>query len=114
MTEIDDFFPQALLICKYFPIGLCFQILTLFFIWQSANQVYNKPAVPARPYSGGEAGTKPRETREYRAALELEMWKEMQEDLFENQVTSLFKLKKAFLILNNYYFFLIKKLCALI
>ncbi|XP_027023076.1 centrosomal protein of 120 kDa isoform X1 [Tachysurus fulvidraco] len=53
---------------------------------QSANQVYNKPAAPARPYSGGEVGTKPRETREYRAALELEMWKEMQEDLFENQL----------------------------
>lgn len=29
----------------------------------------------------------PRETLEYKAALELEMWKEMQEDLFENQVT---------------------------
>ncbi|XP_060737257.1 centrosomal protein of 120 kDa isoform X1 [Tachysurus vachellii] len=53
---------------------------------QSINQVYNKPAAPARPYSGGEVGTKPRETREYRAALELEMWKEMQEDLFENQL----------------------------
>uniref|UniRef100_A0A4W4EZC5 C2 domain-containing protein n=1 Tax=Electrophorus electricus TaxID=8005 RepID=A0A4W4EZC5_ELEEL len=30
--------------------------------------------------------TKPRETLEYRAALELEMWKEMQEDLFDNQL----------------------------
>ncbi|KAM6304354.1 centrosomal protein of 120 kDa isoform 3-T3 [Podargus strigoides] len=28
----------------------------------------------------------PRETLEYKAALELEMWKEMQEDLFENQL----------------------------
>lgn len=28
----------------------------------------------------------PRETLEYKAALELEMWKEMQEDIFENQV----------------------------
>ncbi|NXB89593.1 CE120 protein, partial [Vidua chalybeata] len=28
----------------------------------------------------------PRETLEYKAALELEMWKEMQEDIFENQL----------------------------
>ncbi|XP_017324346.2 centrosomal protein of 120 kDa [Ictalurus punctatus] len=53
---------------------------------QGANQAYHKPEAPARPYSGGEVGTKPRETLEYRAALELEMWKEMQEDLFENQL----------------------------
>ncbi|NWS82994.1 CE120 protein, partial [Toxostoma redivivum] len=30
--------------------------------------------------------TGPRETLEYKAALELEMWKEMQEDIFENQL----------------------------
>ena len=29
----------------------------------------------------------PRETDEYKAALELEMWKEEQEHVFENQVT---------------------------
>ncbi|XP_060787860.1 centrosomal protein of 120 kDa isoform X2 [Neoarius graeffei] len=51
---------------------------------QSANQVYYKPKAPS--YNGDEVGTKPRETLEYRAALELEMWKEMQEDLFENQL----------------------------
>ncbi|NXQ45361.1 CE120 protein, partial [Catharus fuscescens] len=33
---------------------------------------------------GDHAG--PRETLEYKAALELEMWKEMQEDIFENQL----------------------------
>ncbi|XP_036759067.1 centrosomal protein of 120 kDa isoform X2 [Manis pentadactyla] len=33
-----------------------------------------------------EIQTEPRETLEYKAALELEMWKEMQEDIFENQV----------------------------
>ncbi|XP_066567429.1 centrosomal protein of 120 kDa [Amia ocellicauda] len=33
-----------------------------------------------------ETEPEPRETLEYRAALELEMWKEMQEDLFENQL----------------------------
>ncbi|NXN48524.1 CE120 protein, partial [Rynchops niger] len=30
--------------------------------------------------------SEPRETLEYKAALELEMWKEMQEDIFENQL----------------------------
>uniref|UniRef100_A0A8C6V8G4 Centrosomal protein of 120 kDa n=1 Tax=Naja naja TaxID=35670 RepID=A0A8C6V8G4_NAJNA len=33
-----------------------------------------------------EVQTEPRETLEYKAALELEMWKELQEDLFENQL----------------------------
>lgn len=33
-----------------------------------------------------EIQTEPRETLEYKAALELEMWKEMQEDIFENQL----------------------------
>lgn len=31
--------------------------------------------------------TAPRETLEYRTALELELWKEEQEDLFDDQVT---------------------------
>uniref|UniRef100_A0A8C1KTU7 Centrosomal protein of 120 kDa n=1 Tax=Cyprinus carpio TaxID=7962 RepID=A0A8C1KTU7_CYPCA len=35
---------------------------------------------------GAEPLTRPRETPEYKAALELEMWKEMQEDLFDNQL----------------------------
>lgn len=30
----------------------------------------------------------PRETAEYQAAVELEMWKESQEQMFENQVSS--------------------------
>ncbi|XP_036884685.1 centrosomal protein of 120 kDa isoform X2 [Sturnira hondurensis] len=33
-----------------------------------------------------EIQAEPRETLEYKAALELEMWKEMQEDIFENQL----------------------------
>ncbi|XP_029475642.1 centrosomal protein of 120 kDa isoform X2 [Rhinatrema bivittatum] len=33
-----------------------------------------------------ESQPQPRETLEYKAALELEMWKEVQEDLFENQL----------------------------
>ncbi|NXA54916.1 CE120 protein, partial [Nothocercus julius] len=33
-----------------------------------------------------EVQPEPRETLEYKAALELEMWKEMQEDIFENQL----------------------------
>ncbi|NXJ84437.1 CE120 protein, partial [Trogon melanurus] len=38
-----------------------------------------------RPHSPGN-NPEPRETLEYKAALELEMWKEMQEDIFENQL----------------------------
>ena len=46
-----------------------------------------KPSsVPPAPCPS-EIQTEPRETLEYKAALELEMWKEMQEDIFENQVT---------------------------
>uniref|UniRef100_A0A673ZJI0 Centrosomal protein of 120 kDa n=1 Tax=Salmo trutta TaxID=8032 RepID=A0A673ZJI0_SALTR len=41
---------------------------------------------PAPPSSAGGVPTEPRETLEYRAALELEMWKEVQEDLFDDQL----------------------------
>nr|XP_014030378.1 unnamed protein product [Salmo salar] len=41
---------------------------------------------PAPPSSAGGVPTEPRETLEYRAALELEVWKEMQEDLFDDQL----------------------------
>ncbi|XP_064830686.1 centrosomal protein of 120 kDa [Oncorhynchus masou masou] len=41
---------------------------------------------PAPPSCAGVVPTEPRETLEYRAALELEMWKEMQEDLFDDQL----------------------------
>uniref|UniRef100_A0A8D2APX1 Centrosomal protein of 120 kDa n=1 Tax=Sciurus vulgaris TaxID=55149 RepID=A0A8D2APX1_SCIVU len=50
------------------------------------------PAVQQKPSSlppapcNSEIQTEPRETLEYKAALELEMWKEMQEDIFENQL----------------------------
>ncbi|XP_004854536.1 centrosomal protein of 120 kDa isoform X2 [Heterocephalus glaber] len=50
------------------------------------------PAVQQKPSSlppapcPSEIQTEPRETLEYKAALELEMWKEMQEDIFENQL----------------------------
>ncbi|XP_006886061.1 PREDICTED: centrosomal protein of 120 kDa [Elephantulus edwardii] len=50
------------------------------------------PAVAQKPSSlppapcPSEVQTEPRETLEYKAALELEMWKEMQEDIFENQL----------------------------
>ncbi|KAL7885082.1 hypothetical protein AOLI_G00078520 [Acnodon oligacanthus] len=50
----------------------------------SGNQVHQKMAVA--PHSGVEVAAKSRETLEYKAALELEMWKEMQEDLFDNQL----------------------------
>ncbi|TKC41958.1 hypothetical protein EI555_010916 [Monodon monoceros] len=48
---------------------------------QGVSAVQQKPSsVPP------EIQTEPRETLEYKAALELEMWKEMQEDIFENQL----------------------------
>ncbi|NXB19542.1 CE120 protein, partial [Rhagologus leucostigma] len=40
----------------------------------------------AQPRCAPEDHLEPRETLEYKAALELEMWKEMQEDIFENQL----------------------------
>ncbi|XP_073676007.1 centrosomal protein of 120 kDa-like [Garra rufa] len=43
-------------------------------------------APPPQGPKGAETVTRPRETLEYKAALELEMWKEMQEDLFDNQL----------------------------
>ncbi|XP_036434376.1 centrosomal protein of 120 kDa [Colossoma macropomum] len=52
----------------------------------SGNQVHQKTAVAPQPHSGVEVAAKSRETLEYKAALELEMWKEMQEDLFDNQL----------------------------
>ncbi|XP_035166175.1 centrosomal protein of 120 kDa isoform X2 [Oxyura jamaicensis] len=39
-----------------------------------------------QPHGVPENQPEPRETLEYKAALELEMWKEMQEDIFENQL----------------------------
>ncbi|KFV49074.1 Centrosomal protein of 120 kDa, partial [Gavia stellata] len=39
-----------------------------------------------QPRCAPENHPEPRETLEYKAALELEMWKEMQEDIFENQL----------------------------
>ncbi|NXH30133.1 CE120 protein, partial [Myiagra hebetior] len=41
---------------------------------------------PTQPHRAPEDRPEPRETLEYKAALELEMWKEMQEDIFENQL----------------------------
>ncbi|NXI61655.1 CE120 protein, partial [Anseranas semipalmata] len=46
---------------------------------QQRHATCAQPRVP-------ENQTEPRETLEYKAALELEMWKEMQEDIFENQL----------------------------
>ncbi|NWV09404.1 CE120 protein, partial [Ptilonorhynchus violaceus] len=41
---------------------------------------------PTQPRCAPEDHPEPRETLEYKAALELEIWKEMQEDIFENQL----------------------------
>ncbi|XP_006081156.1 centrosomal protein of 120 kDa isoform X4 [Myotis lucifugus] len=45
----------------------------------------NSSCLPPAPCPS-EVQTEPRETLEYKAALELEMWKERQEDIFENQL----------------------------
>uniref|UniRef100_A0A8C9PPJ1 Centrosomal protein of 120 kDa n=1 Tax=Spermophilus dauricus TaxID=99837 RepID=A0A8C9PPJ1_SPEDA len=53
---------------------------------QVLSAVQQKPSsLPPAPCNS-EIQTEPRETLEYKAALELEMWKEMQEDIFENQL----------------------------
>ncbi|NXN12371.1 CE120 protein, partial [Indicator maculatus] len=48
----------------------------------AGQQQYTAHTQPRAP----ENHPQPRETLEYKAALELEMWKEMQEDIFENQL----------------------------
>ncbi|KFP39483.1 Centrosomal protein of 120 kDa, partial [Chlamydotis macqueenii] len=50
----------------------------------SAGQQQRVPHT--QPRCAPENHPEPRETLEYKAALELEMWKEMQEDIFENQL----------------------------
>uniref|UniRef100_A0A8I5N7L1 Centrosomal protein of 120 kDa n=1 Tax=Papio anubis TaxID=9555 RepID=A0A8I5N7L1_PAPAN len=53
---------------------------------QGVSAIQQKPSsLPPAPCPS-EIQTEPRETLEYKAALELEMWKEMQEDIFENQL----------------------------
>ncbi|NWQ80441.1 CE120 protein, partial [Columbina picui] len=49
-----------------------------------AGQQQHVPHI--QPHCAPENHPEPRETLEYKAALELEMWKEMQEDIFENQL----------------------------
>uniref|UniRef100_A0A4W5R5F5 Centrosomal protein of 120 kDa n=1 Tax=Hucho hucho TaxID=62062 RepID=A0A4W5R5F5_9TELE len=53
-------------------------------VMSESSQVQSPRTAP--PSSAGGVPPEPRETLEYRAALELEMWKEMQEDLFDDQL----------------------------
>ncbi|XP_043567704.1 centrosomal protein of 120 kDa isoform X3 [Chiloscyllium plagiosum] len=56
---------------------------------QNSNVGYQQQPDPsAKPDQASEPGRdpRPRETMEYKAALELEMWKEAQEDLFQDQL----------------------------
>ncbi|XP_076127282.1 centrosomal protein of 120 kDa isoform X1 [Alosa pseudoharengus] len=53
---------------------------------QSGHPVQPRAAAVAPPSGPSGAVAEPRETLEYRAAMELEMWKEMQEDLFDDQM----------------------------
>ncbi|KAA8592409.1 hypothetical protein FQN60_017864 [Etheostoma spectabile] len=49
-------------------------------------QPSSHPAAPSVVPLGPPAPTAPRDTQEYRTALELELWKEEQEDLFDDQL----------------------------
>ncbi|NXO05142.1 CE120 protein, partial [Rhinopomastus cyanomelas] len=53
---------------------------------QFAGAGQQRPVSQTQPHSAKEGHPQPRETLEYKAALELEMWKEMQEDIFEDQL----------------------------
>ncbi|XP_038625571.1 centrosomal protein of 120 kDa isoform X2 [Tachyglossus aculeatus] len=53
---------------------------------QNVSILQQKPLSSPQALPVPETQPKPRETLEYKAALELEMWKEMQEDIFENQL----------------------------
>ncbi|EGV94534.1 centrosomal protein of 120 kDa isoform X2 [Cricetulus griseus] len=54
---------------------------------QGLSAVQQKPSSsPLTAPCPSEIQMEPRETLEYKAALELEMWKEMQEDIFESQL----------------------------
>ncbi|NP_001086896.1 centrosomal protein 120kDa L homeolog [Xenopus laevis] len=53
---------------------------------ESSQSTGQQGSLPAQPLQSTEPLPEPRETLEYKAALELEMWKEMQEDLFVNQL----------------------------
>lgn len=89
-------------------IGLCVKlsanVLHVFILICHQNepaQLSSHPAAP-RPAApsltpaplGPTAPTAPRDTLEYRTALELEMWKEEQEDLFDDQVNTGLKVYK--------------------
>lgn len=56
-----------------------------------SHPVAPRPAATSLP-SDPLAPTAPRDTMEYRTALELELWKEEQEDLFDDQVNTGLKL----------------------
>lgn len=62
-----------------------FSLKSLFLQGQGADEPLAAPQ--PQPHNVPEVQPEPRETLEYKAALELEMWKEVQEDLFENQVS---------------------------
>lgn len=59
------------------------------FLYQDVGAGQQRHVPHTQPRCVPEDHPEPRETLEYKAALELEMWKEMQEDIFENQVFTL-------------------------
>lgn len=82
-------------------VSICF----FEFISQGVSAIEQKlSSLPPAPCPS-EIQTEPRETLEYKAALELEMWKEMQEDIFENQVTFKMLLKISVFVYLVYFSF---------
>ena len=54
---------------------------------ENACKMYLQTSTSEAPGAPPVGPSEPRQTVEYQAAMELEMWKEQQEQLFENQVS---------------------------
>lgn len=67
-----------------------FPVKNPLLLYQCVGADQQRHVAHAQSHCASENHPQPRETLEYKAALELEMWKEMQEDIFENQVTFFF------------------------
>lgn len=66
-----------------------FQMLQLLFQSYSSDTASAEVGRQAGSHHGEQAAADPRDTLEYKTALELEMWKEQQEAMFQAQVTVL-------------------------
>lgn len=78
------FFPE-----QFIPKFIYFFSIKYPLLCQCVGAGQQRHATHTQLHCASEKQTEPRETLEYKAALELELWKEMQEDIFENQVFTL-------------------------